>query len=150
MLANGRALTELCSDTSYECRIEGTLFILLEDRWRPAYGILKANLLFIFNRVEDVGVEAPFILLIIEDCYMELCDDNETGRSYSFQIKFKTTGRNFTMATENFKALEKWISTLTVSSIDYIKLTKQSFQDQMNDTFTMKRDSSQAADAQIS
>lgn len=63
---------------------------LQDDRWRSAYGILKANLLFIFNRAEDVGVEAPFILLILEDCYMELCDDNATGRAYSFQIKFKT------------------------------------------------------------
>uniref|UniRef100_A0A915BXJ1 Ovule protein n=1 Tax=Parascaris univalens TaxID=6257 RepID=A0A915BXJ1_PARUN len=134
MLANGRALVELCSDPAYDCRTAGPLFILLEDRWRSAYGILKANLLFIFNRVEDVGVEAPFILLILEDCYMELCDDNTTGRTYSFQIKFKTTGRNFTMAAENFKALEKWISMFTVSSIDYIRLTKQSFQDQMTDT----------------
>ncbi|VDM40386.1 unnamed protein product [Toxocara canis] len=146
MLANGRALTELCSDPTYECRIAGPLFILLEDRWRPAYGILKANLLFIFNRAEDIGVEAPFILLILEDCYMELCDDNATGRAYSFQVRFKTTGRIFTLAAENFKALEKWISMFTVSSIDYIRLTKQSFQDQMSETVSKRN--SQSTDSQ--
>lgn len=61
-----------------------------EDRWRQSYAILIANLLFFFNRNENIKNEAPFILLIMEDCYMELCDDNLTGRPYSFQIKFKT------------------------------------------------------------
>lgn len=131
MLANGRALSEICNDQTYETRLSGSLFILQEERWRQSYGILKANLLFLFNRAEDIGVEAPFVLLILEDCYMELCDDNATGRAYSFQVKFKTTGRSFTLAAENFVELEKWISMFTISSMDYISITKQSFLDQM-------------------
>lgn len=35
------------------------------------------------------------------------------------------------MAAETFYALGKWISILTVSSIDYINLTKQSFLEQL-------------------
>ncbi|VDD96388.1 unnamed protein product [Enterobius vermicularis] len=131
MLANGRELAELCTDQSYERRFDGQLFILQDNRWRSSYAILKANLLFFFNRIEEVGTEAPFMILILEDCCMELCDDNLTGRDFCFEIRFKTTGRRFIMAAETFYALGKWISILTVSSIDYINLTKQSFLEQL-------------------
>uniref|UniRef100_A0A914SIN0 Uncharacterized protein n=1 Tax=Parascaris equorum TaxID=6256 RepID=A0A914SIN0_PAREQ len=93
MLANGRALVELCSDPAYDCRTAGPLFILLENE----------------------GLKRLF-------------------STYAGGVNMWRTGRNFTMAAENFKALEKWISMFTVSSIDYIRLTKQSFQDQMTDT----------------
>ncbi|MFH4975243.1 hypothetical protein AB6A40_001952 [Gnathostoma spinigerum] len=131
MLANGRALLDLCNDSSYKARISGTLAFLQEDHWRMAFGVLKANILFIFNKQDDFGVLPPIVLLIVEDCIIDLCDDNLTGRSYSFQIKFKTTGRVFTFAADSFRALEKWVSMLTVSSIDYISLTKQSFLEQL-------------------
>ncbi|VDN24389.1 unnamed protein product [Gongylonema pulchrum] len=92
---------------------------------------MKANLLFLFGQQTDVGIEAPSIILILEDCYIELCDDNATGHLYSFQVVLKTTGRTFTFAADGFKALERWISSLTVASVEYINITKQSFLEQI-------------------
>ncbi|VDM11061.1 unnamed protein product [Wuchereria bancrofti] len=133
MLVNGRGLAQLCTDESYESKYSGTLFLLQDGRWRSLYAMLKANLLFLFNQPENVGVEAPCIILILEDCYMELCDDNTTKRSYSFEVILKTTGRKFTFAADSFKALERWISSLTVASLEYITITKQSFLEQLSD-----------------
>ncbi|KAK6100841.1 PH domain family protein [Brugia pahangi] len=134
MLVNGRGLAQLCTDESYESKYSGVLFLLQDGRWRSLYAILKANLLFLFNQPENVGVEAPCIILILEDCYMELCDDNTTKRSYSFEVILKTTGRRFTFAADSFKALERWISSLTVASLEYITITKQSFLEQLSDS----------------
>lgn len=44
--------------------------------------------------------------------------------------EFFRTGRNFTFAANNFKELEKWISMLTICSIEHINITKQSFLEQ--------------------
>uniref|UniRef100_A0A0N5AQC8 PH domain-containing protein n=1 Tax=Syphacia muris TaxID=451379 RepID=A0A0N5AQC8_9BILA len=148
MLANGRDLAALCTDQSYERRFEGQLFILQDSRWRFSYAILKANLLFFFNKSDEVGVEAPFMVLIIEDCCMELCDDNQTGRDFCFEVRFKTTGRRFIFAAESFYALGKWISILTVSSIEYINLTKQSFLDQLSNEKTSEAYHSKYSDIQ--
>uniref|UniRef100_A0A0R3RHT0 PH domain-containing protein n=1 Tax=Elaeophora elaphi TaxID=1147741 RepID=A0A0R3RHT0_9BILA len=134
MLVNGRALAQLCTDESYGAKFCGTLFLLQDGRWRSLHGILKANLLFLFNQSENVGIEAPCIILILEDCYMELCDDNATKRSYSFEVILKTTGRKFTFAADSYKALERWISSLTVASLEYITITKQSFLEQISDS----------------
>lgn len=45
-------------------------------------------MLFIFEGEESL--ECPLILLVIEDCVVELADDNLTGRPFSFSIRFKT------------------------------------------------------------
>ncbi|MCP9259042.1 putative actin-related protein 2/3 complex subunit 3 [Dirofilaria immitis] len=131
MLVNGRALAQLCTDDSYEAKLSGTLFLLQDGRWRSLHGILKANLLFLFSQPENVGIEAPCIILILEDCYIELCDDNATRR---------LTGRKFIFAADSFKALERWISSLTVASLEYIAITKQSFLEQISDISSLYRD----------
>ncbi|VDM98215.1 unnamed protein product [Thelazia callipaeda] len=134
MLANGRALAQLCTDDLYEIKLSGPLFLLQDGRWRSLYGLLKANLLFLFNQQSNIGVEAPCIILILEDCYMELCDDNVTKRSYSFHtLSVFRTGRKFLFAANSYRALERWISLLTVSSLEYIAITKQSFLEQLTD-----------------
>ncbi|VDM63257.1 unnamed protein product [Angiostrongylus costaricensis] len=95
------------------------LLAWLQDfRWRPCFAVLKANLLFVFDKQDDP--EPPFLILIIEDCFVELCDENKLGRDFTFEIKYKTTGRSFVFAAEDFKALERWVSLLTITPIDYI------------------------------
>lgn len=66
------------------------LILQEEGVWRLVHGILKANLLFLFCVPEDASITAPCVILIMEDCYIELCDDNTTARAYSFQIVYKT------------------------------------------------------------
>jgi len=123
MLANCSSLINIISDRSYDQKTSGYLYILQDDKWRRLYGVLKANLLFMFENQERL--EIPKLLIIIEDCVMEMCDDNLTGMAYSFSIRFKTTGHSFTLATSNFEELGKWISLMTTCSVDYMLATKQ-------------------------
>ncbi|KAK0419582.1 hypothetical protein QR680_014218 [Steinernema hermaphroditum] len=130
MLANGQALISLIADNSYETRFSSPLYLFQNEKWRPAFGLLKANLLFILRDRTD-GTQEPMQLLIVEDCLIELGDDNVTGMSHSFWLKFKTTGRSILLAADGLRSLEKWISILTVTPIDYINVTKQSLQEQL-------------------
>ncbi|EYC35165.1 hypothetical protein Y032_1127g3649 [Ancylostoma ceylanicum] len=98
-------------------------------RWRPCYAVLKANILFAFSKQDDP--EPPFLILIIEDCFIELCDENKLGKDFTFEIKYKTTGRSYIFAAEDFKTLERWVSLLTITPIDYMLLSKQSFAEQI-------------------
>ncbi|CAI4229643.1 unnamed protein product [Auanema sp. JU1783] len=129
MLANMSSLYLLANDSTHERRFDGNLQLQQDFRWRPCYGVLKDNLLFVYNKETD---EKPFQILIIEDCFIELCDENRIGKDFTFEIKFKTTGRSFVFAAENFKGLEKWVSMLTISPVDYINLSKQSFSEQIS------------------
>ncbi|CAD6197384.1 unnamed protein product [Caenorhabditis auriculariae] len=132
MLGNANSLCRLGSDSTFERRFAGSLQLQQDFRWRPAYGVLKANLLFLYNRAEEEQNQgAPFLLLIIEDCFIELCDENKIGKDFTFEIKFKTTGRSFVFAAEDFKSLGRWVSLLTISPMDYIQLSKQSFSEQI-------------------
>uniref|UniRef100_A0AC34F3P1 PH domain-containing protein n=1 Tax=Panagrolaimus sp. ES5 TaxID=591445 RepID=A0AC34F3P1_9BILA len=130
MLANGRSLVSLINDKSYDRTVSGKLFVLQEDRWRPTFAVLKANLLFFFE--SENQLESPVFLLIVEDCTIEPSDDNQTGRQFSFAINFKSTKRVFQLAAEDFKTLGNWISFLTICSVDYITATKQMYQEEIN------------------
>uniref|UniRef100_A0A1I7UPD9 PH domain-containing protein n=1 Tax=Caenorhabditis tropicalis TaxID=1561998 RepID=A0A1I7UPD9_9PELO len=88
-------------------------------------------MLLVYNKQEDETSEPPFLLLIIEDCFIELCDENRIGKDFSFVINFKSTGRSFYLAADNFKSLGQWVSLLTITPIDYINLSKQSFLEQI-------------------
>ncbi|KAK6739537.1 hypothetical protein RB195_008187 [Necator americanus] len=129
MLANASSLYRLASDPSFERRFAANLQLQQDLRWRPCYAVLKANLFFVFSRQDDP--EPPFLILIIEDCFIELCDENKLGKDFTFEIKFKTTGRSFIFAAEDFKTLERWVSLLTITPIDYMLLSKQSFAEQI-------------------
>lgn len=129
MLANARSLYRLAADPNVERRFAASLQLQQDFRWRLCFAVLKANLLFIFNKQEDT--EPPFLILIIEDCFVELCDENKLGRDFTFEIKYKTTGRSFIFAAEDFKTLERWVSLLTITPIDYMLLCKQSFAEQI-------------------
>uniref|UniRef100_A0A1I7YQG4 PH domain-containing protein n=1 Tax=Steinernema glaseri TaxID=37863 RepID=A0A1I7YQG4_9BILA len=130
MLANGQALISLITDSSYETRFSSPINVFQNEKWRSAFGLLKANLFFILRERTD-GTQEPMQLLIIEDCLIELGDDNVTGMPHSFWLKFKTTGRSILLAADSLRSLEKWISILTVTPIDYINVTKQSLQEQL-------------------
>uniref|UniRef100_A0A914DPD7 PH domain-containing protein n=1 Tax=Acrobeloides nanus TaxID=290746 RepID=A0A914DPD7_9BILA len=130
MLANGRALLSIINDRTYERTISGKLWVLQDERWRQTYAILKANLLFFFENEEQL--DNPILLLIVEDCVIELSDDNQIGKSFSFFIRSQTTTRSFQLAADSLEALGNWISLLTVCSMDYMKLTKLSFQTDLN------------------
>ncbi|KAI1721092.1 PH domain-containing protein [Ditylenchus destructor] len=133
MLANGTALVDLITDRSYDRKISGNLFLLQDDsRWRKLFGILKANILFLFASEDDL--KQPSLIILVEDSLIELADDNVTGRQFSFSIKFKTTGRTFYLSALDFKSLGNWISFLTICSMDYISATKQSLQAAMAGT----------------
>lgn len=140
MLANTSSLYKLASDPSYERRHSGPLQLQQDFRWRPGHGVLKANLLFVFDREGEE--EAPYLILIVEDCFIELCDENKLGKDFTFEIKFKTTKRSFTFAADSFKALERWVSLLTISPIEYINLSKQSFIEQMEHAQKVKNEPS--------
>lgn len=43
-----------------------------------------------FESENSVGKKAPLLLIMVEDCLIELSDDNKTGKAFSFSIKFKT------------------------------------------------------------
>lgn len=43
-----------------------------------------------FENENSISKHAPVLLIIVEDCFIELSDDNQTGKSFSFSIKFKT------------------------------------------------------------
>ncbi|KAI6239131.1 PH domain-containing protein [Aphelenchoides fujianensis] len=107
----------------------GRLKILQDERWRDVFALLKANLLFIFEDEHDLST--PIILIIIEDCIVEPADDNQTGQSYSFILKSRTTKRVFTFCADDFKSLEQWVHYLTVSSLDYMNATIQTILAQM-------------------
>ncbi|EGT36815.1 hypothetical protein CAEBREN_12549 [Caenorhabditis brenneri] len=93
-------------------------------------------MLLVYNKQEDESSpsDPPFLLLIIEDCFIELCDENRIGKDFTFVINFKSTGRSFYFAADNFKSLGQWVSLLTITPIDYIKLSKQSFLEQIEQT----------------
>ncbi|CAI5445675.1 unnamed protein product [Caenorhabditis angaria] len=131
MLANANSLFKLGQDPTFERRFSGPLQLQQDFNWRNGWGVLKANLLFVYNKPEDETTSQPFLLLIIEDCYIELCDENKIGKDFTFEIKFKSTGRSFIFAAEDFKSLGRWVSLLTISPIDYIQLSKQSFIEQI-------------------
>lgn len=132
MLANASSLFQLVKDPNFERRYSGNLQLLQDFGWRSGFGVLKANLLMIFRKREQE--EPPFLLLIVEDCFIELCDENKIGKDFTFEIKFKTTGRSFILAAEDFASLGKWVSMLTISPIDYITLSKQSFSETIEQT----------------
>uniref|UniRef100_A0A7E4VHY6 PH domain-containing protein n=1 Tax=Panagrellus redivivus TaxID=6233 RepID=A0A7E4VHY6_PANRE len=130
MLANGRSLAGLVNNKSYDRSVSGKLFFLQDDRWRQTYAVLKANLLFFFE--SETQTDSPIFLLIVEDCTIELSDDNLTGKPYSFAIRLKSTKRVFQLAATDFDSLGNWISYLTVCSVDYITATKQMFLEEIN------------------
>ncbi|KAI6188722.1 PH domain-containing protein [Aphelenchoides besseyi] len=135
MLVNGRSLLSIIDERSYDRRISGRLKILQDERWRDIFALLKANLLFIFE--DEQHLRSPIVLIIIEDCTVEPADDNETGMSYSFILKSKTTKRVFTFCANDFKSLEQWVHYLTVSSLDYMNATIQTMlAQQSNDKTT--------------
>ncbi|GMT20246.1 hypothetical protein PFISCL1PPCAC_11543 [Pristionchus fissidentatus] len=133
MLGNVNSLLALASDPNYEAKVTGPLQLLQELGWRSSQGVLKANILFLFDDAKDRKAASPFLVLIIEDCFVQLGDDNSLGKEYTYEIKFKTTGKNYVFAAENFKALEKWVTVLTITPMDYIRITKQSFLEQIDD-----------------
>ncbi|CAJ0600304.1 unnamed protein product [Cylicocyclus nassatus] len=129
MLANASSLYRLASDPNFERRFAANLQLQQDLRWRQCYAVLKANLLFVFGKQDDP--EPPFLILIIEDCFIELCDENKLGKDFTFEIKYKTTGNSYIFAAEDFKTLERWVSLLTITPIDYMLLSKQSFAEQI-------------------
>ncbi|KAE9551337.1 hypothetical protein FO519_005452 [Halicephalobus sp. NKZ332] len=129
MLANAKSLVALINDKSYDRTVSGKLFVLQDDKWRQTFAVLKANLLFFFESESQLNV--PLYLLIIEDCIIELSDDNQTGKPFSFSIRFKTTKRVFQIAAEDFESMGNWISCLTVCSVDYMSATKQMLQEEI-------------------
>ncbi|GMR42756.1 hypothetical protein PMAYCL1PPCAC_12951, partial [Pristionchus mayeri] len=131
MLGNVNSLLALASDPSYEAKVTGPLQLLQELGWRSSLGILKANILFLFEEAKERKATSPFLVLIIEDCFVQLGDDNSLGKEFTLEIRFKTTGKNYIFAAENFKALEKWVTVLTITPMDYIRITKQSFLEQI-------------------
>lgn len=106
MLANAKSLVSLINDKSYDRTVSGKLYVLQvtflvylmyytdyddelqDEKWRQTFAVLKANLLFFFESESQLSI--PIFLLIVEDCIIELSDDNITGRQFSFSIKFKT------------------------------------------------------------
>ncbi|CAD5222992.1 unnamed protein product [Bursaphelenchus xylophilus] len=124
MLLNGRALLSLVNDKEYDRKICGNLDMLQDEHWRTLYAVMTANLLYLFESADDLNA-APMVLLIVEDCLVEMADDNVTGKPYSFLLRSKTTKRVFTFAAPDFSTLERWIHFLTVSSVDYIRATMQ-------------------------
>ncbi|CAB3402381.1 unnamed protein product [Caenorhabditis bovis] len=108
MLANANSLFKLGSDPTFERRFSGALQLQQDFSWRSGWGVLKANILFVYNKPEDETTAQPFLLLIIEDCFIELCDENKIGKDFTFEIKFKSTGRSFIFASKDFKSLGKW------------------------------------------
>lgn len=136
MLANSNSLFRLGADPTFERRFTGPLQLRQDFQWRNGWGVLKANMLLVYNKQEDESSpsDPPFLLLIIEDCFIELCDENRIGKDFSFVINFKSTGRSFYFAADNFKSLGQWVSLLTITPIDYIKLSKQSFIEQIEQT----------------
>uniref|UniRef100_A0A0N5C1X1 PH domain-containing protein n=1 Tax=Strongyloides papillosus TaxID=174720 RepID=A0A0N5C1X1_STREA len=129
MLVNGRSLvTDLISDVNYQQRCSGIIYYLREDGWKDCYGLLKANILFLFESKNNMD-SCPY-LIIIEDCIIDLLDDNQTGKQFSFSIKHKTTGREFILAADTLCNLQRWVSDLTVCPLDYINTIKQSFDEQ--------------------
>ncbi|CAE17975.1 PH domain-containing protein [Caenorhabditis elegans] len=134
MLANANSLFRLGSDPTFERRFSGPLQLQQDFQWRAGWGVLKANMLFVYNKTEEETSAPPFLLLIIEDCFIELCDENKIGKDFTFEIKFKSTARSFIFAADSFKSLGRWVSLLTISPIDYIQLSKQSFHEQIEQT----------------
>jgi hypothetical protein len=130
MLHNVSALTRLATDASYECRLSGALHLLIEadGRWQPAVASIKANILFLFHKYPTTD-ESPFAMYIIDDCLVEICDDNATGRMFTFSLRFRTSGRCCTFAADSLRSLEKWVSVLTVSSWEYVRATTQFYDD---------------------
>ena len=41
------------------------------------------------------------------------------------------TGRSFTFAAEDFKSLERWVTNLSITPIEYMRVTKQSYLEQI-------------------
>ncbi|CAD5216985.1 unnamed protein product [Bursaphelenchus okinawaensis] len=124
MLLNGRALLALVHDKDYERKICGQLDMLQDEHWRTLYAVMVANLLYLFESADNLTA-APMVMLIVEDCLVEMADDNQTGKSYSFLLRSKTTKRVFTFAAPDFASLERWIHFMTVSSVDYMRATMQ-------------------------
>ncbi|ETN71255.1 hypothetical protein NECAME_00944 [Necator americanus] len=110
---------------------------LTQQKHENSCCFVVADLNRVVSRQDDP--EPPFLILIIEDCFIELCDENKLGKDFTFEIKFKTntprqcfrTGRSFIFAAEDFKTLERWVSLLTITPIDYMLLSKQSFAEQI-------------------
>uniref|UniRef100_A0A1I8C2T2 PH domain-containing protein n=1 Tax=Meloidogyne hapla TaxID=6305 RepID=A0A1I8C2T2_MELHA len=128
MIANGSSLVSLITDKAYDQKIAGYLHVLQDDCRRRLYAILKANLLFLFKSAERL--EIPLLLIIMEDCVVELADDNFTGMEHSFVIR---TGQTYVMATENQEQLKNWISLLTSCSIEFMRATKESLESEHDD-----------------
>uniref|UniRef100_A0A914ICL1 PH domain-containing protein n=1 Tax=Globodera rostochiensis TaxID=31243 RepID=A0A914ICL1_GLORO len=126
MLLNGSSLVSLISDRDYDRKIHGSVSVLQDERWRKLYAILKANLLFMFESSDRL--EIPVLLIVMEDCVVELADDNATGRQHSFSIKFNTTGHTYIMAATDYEALQNWVSVLTSCSFEFMEATRQSLE----------------------
>ncbi|KHJ95318.1 hypothetical protein OESDEN_04741 [Oesophagostomum dentatum] len=84
----------------------------------------------LFNKQNDP--EPSFHILIIEDSFTALGDENKLGKNFTFEAKHKTTGRSFIFAAEDFKTLEPWVELLMITTVDYVLLLKQSFGEQID------------------
>lgn len=129
MLRNSEALAHLARDPTYSCRLQGRLHVLSKNgKWETHFGVVKANMLFVFKK--DV-TKPPMSVHIIEDCHVEVCDDNETGKPFSFCVKHRSSGNSYTFAAECLSSLKKWVSVLSMSTLEYIRLTTQMYRDQI-------------------
>ncbi|CAJ0581221.1 unnamed protein product, partial [Mesorhabditis spiculigera] len=130
MLGNAKSLIRLAMDPGFETKFSGPVEVQQELKWRAGWAVLKANMFFVFERTgtEKNDAVPPFLLLIIEDCFVELGDDNMLGKEFTFKINYKTTGKSYTLCSDSFKSLGKWVSLLTITPTEYISITTQSFQ----------------------
>uniref|UniRef100_A0A914W4D0 Actin-related protein 2/3 complex subunit 3 n=1 Tax=Plectus sambesii TaxID=2011161 RepID=A0A914W4D0_9BILA len=88
MLRNSEALAHLGRDASYPQRFDGRLYVLSKSgKWEAHFGVVKANMLFVFKKD---ATKPPLSMHIIEDCHVEVCDDNETGKPIRFESQSRS------------------------------------------------------------